>query len=324
METKANYVLIGAFTSLASLFILMFALWAAKFSSDREWQEYSVVFDEPVTGLTEGASVLYNGISVGTVKTLRLAANDPRRVSARIRLYADAPVKVDTRAKIATPSLTATPIIQLTGGSPNAQLLRVVDKSEAPLIRTEPSALQNIQDTANKLVQRVDTLVSDDNIARITASLQAIQDVTGTVAAERAQIAMLLRGLKENSDQLALVMGGANQAMTGVNRDLIDRLPALTAQLNASLDKIQATTENANSLVAENRGPIREFTQDGLAQIGPTMKELRATAREVRVLVDNLNQSPIGFIRGRGGVQEFDPATGVSTPVPPVQEAPAR
>ena len=316
METKANYVLIGAFTLLVSLFVLMFALWAAKYSSDREWQDYSVLFSEPVTGLAEGSSVAYNGISVGTVKLLRLDPQDPRRVTALLRLYADAPVKVDTFAKIATPSLTGAPIIQLTGGSPQAKLLREVDTSEAPLIKTEPSALQNIQDTANKLVQRVDTLVSEENIASIAASLRAIEDVTGTVAAERAQIALLMRGLKQNSDQLAAALNSTNSAINGVNRNLVDQLPALTARLDGSLVRLQEATGNANSLLAENRGPIREFTQDGLAQIGPTMKELRATAREVRILVDNLNESPIGFIRGRNGVREFDPATGVSTPVP--------
>lgn len=317
METKANYVLIGAFTLLVSLFVLMFALWAAKYSSDREWQDYSVLFSEPVTGLAEGSSVAYNGISVGTVKLLRLDPQDPRRVTALLRLYADAPVKVDTFAKIATPSLTGAPIIQLTGGSPQAKLLREVDTSEAPLIKTEPSALQNIQDTANKLVQRVDTLVSEENIASIAASLRAIEDVTGTVAAERAQIALLMRGLKQNSDQLAAALNSTNSAINGVNRNLVDQLPALTARLDGSLVHLQEATGNANSLLAENRGPIREFTQDGLAQIGPTMKELRATARELRILVDNLNESPIGFIRGRNGVREFDPATGVSTPVPP-------
>ena len=316
METKANYVLIGAFTLLVSLFVLMFALWAAKYSSDREWQDYSVLFSEPVTGLAEGSSVAYNGISVGTVKLLRLDPQDPRRVTALLRLYADAPVKVDTFAKIATPSLTGAPIIQLTGGSPQAKLLREVDTSEAPLIKTEPSALQNIQDTANKLVQRVDTLVSEENIASIAASLRAIEDVTGTVAAERAQIAMLLRGLKQNSDQLAVAINSTNGAINGVNRNLVEQLPALTARLDGTLLRLQDATGNANSLLAENRGPIREFTQDGLAQIGPTMKELRATAREVRILVDNLNESPVGFIRGRNGVREFDPATGVSTPVP--------
>ena len=51
--------------------LLLFALWAAKFSSDRNWRQYEVIFAEPVTGLTEGGSVQYNGIGVGTVDKLR-------------------------------------------------------------------------------------------------------------------------------------------------------------------------------------------------------------------------------------------------------------
>ena len=72
METRANYVLIGAFTVLTAVFLLLFALWAAKFSSDRDWDRYEVIFSEPVTGLTEGGSVQYNGIGVGTVDRLSL------------------------------------------------------------------------------------------------------------------------------------------------------------------------------------------------------------------------------------------------------------
>ena len=72
METRANYVLIGAFTVLATVCLLLFALWATKFSADRNWRKYEVVFTEPVTGLTEGGSVQYNGIGVGTVDKLSL------------------------------------------------------------------------------------------------------------------------------------------------------------------------------------------------------------------------------------------------------------
>ena len=92
METKANYVLIGTFTILVTVFLLGFALWAAKFSSDASWQRYQVIFNEPVTGLTEGSSVQYNGISVGTVEQLKLDARDPRRVQALLKLEADAPI----------------------------------------------------------------------------------------------------------------------------------------------------------------------------------------------------------------------------------------
>src|SRR4029079_7917424 len=92
METKANYVLIGAFTILTAVLLLLFGLWAAKYSSEKSWTEYAVIFHEPVTGLTEGSSVQYNGISVGTVESLRLAPDDPREVLARFELAGATPV----------------------------------------------------------------------------------------------------------------------------------------------------------------------------------------------------------------------------------------
>ena len=42
-----------------------------------------MIFNEPVTGLSEGSTVQYNGISVGTVQQLSLAPDDPRRVIAQ-------------------------------------------------------------------------------------------------------------------------------------------------------------------------------------------------------------------------------------------------
>ena len=55
METKANYVLIGAFTLGVVAFLLLFALWAARWSSQQAWDVYDVVFNEAVTGLSEAA-----------------------------------------------------------------------------------------------------------------------------------------------------------------------------------------------------------------------------------------------------------------------------
>ena len=77
METRANYVLIGAFTLVVSIALLLFGLWAAKYSSERSWQRYMIVFDEAVTGLSVGSPVQYNGISVGSIEKLSLDPQDP-------------------------------------------------------------------------------------------------------------------------------------------------------------------------------------------------------------------------------------------------------
>jgi phospholipid/cholesterol/gamma-HCH transport system substrate-binding protein len=96
METKANHVLIGAFTILITIMAVFFALWAANYSSNKQWDRYEVVFSEAVTGLGTGGIVQYNGINVGEVERLRLDPQDPRKVIARFRLQADTPVKIDT------------------------------------------------------------------------------------------------------------------------------------------------------------------------------------------------------------------------------------
>ena len=307
METRANYVLIGAFTILATVCLLLFALWAAKFSSDRNWREYQVVFTEPVTGLTEGGSVQYNGIAVGTVDRLSLAPEDARKVVALLKLKADAPVKVDTRAKLSQQGITGVPFIQLTGGSPQAALLERNDNGDIPIIRTEPSALQNIADTANRLVARMDELLSEQNIARISTTLQNLQDATDSIAGQKDDIAKLIVNAREVTDGLKVTISSANGAIDGIDRNLVDRLPALMDKLDATVAKLDSAAGNADALIAENRPAVKSFANDGLAQLGPTLAELRRLIRDLRNLSDRIEDKPARYLLGRDAPKEFEP-----------------
>ena len=307
METRADYVLIGGFTLLASIFLLLFALWAAKFSSDRNWREYQVVFSEAVTGLTEGGSVQYNGISVGTVDKLSLVPDDARKVVALLKLKADTPVKVDTRAKLSQQGITGVPFILLSGGSPQAALLEPGPNDEIPIIRTEPSALQNIADTANRLVERMDHLLSEENIRRISATLDNLEQATGSIAGQKEDIAALIVNAREVTDGLKLTVGKANGVIDGVDRNLIARLPALMDRIDSTVAKLDSTAGNANALIAENRPAINSFANDGLAQLGPTLAELRRLIRDLRNLSDRLEDRPASYILGRDAPKEFEP-----------------
>lgn len=307
METRANYVLIGGFTLLASIFLLLFALWAAKFSSDRNWREYQVVFTEAVTGLTEGGSVQYNGISVGTVDKLSLAPDDARKVIALLKLKADTPVKVDTRAKLSQQGITGVPFILLSGGSPQAALLEPGPNDEIPIIRTEPSALQNIADTANRLVERMDHLLSEENIRRISATLDNLEQMTGSIAGQKQDIATLIVNVREITDGLKVTVDSANGAIDGFDRNLVDRLPALMDKLDSTVANLDSVAGNANALIAENRPAVNSFANDGLAQLGPTLAELRRLIRDLRNLSDRLEDRPASYILGRDAPKEFDP-----------------
>lgn len=308
METKANYVLIGAFTIIVTLFLLLFALWAAKYSSEKSWREYAVIFNEPVTGLSEGSTVQYNGISVGTVQQLSLAPDDPRRVIAKLRLQADAPIKTDTRAKLSMTGITGSPIIQLTGGSPNSPALADAERSsDIPVIQTEASALQNIADTANRLVARMDQVLSDENVKHVSNTLANIESLTGSIADQREDLRALITNARKSSEQLSATLDTTNRAVESVDRELVNKLPGLIAKLDSTLTRLDSAATGANGILTDNRAAIRSFANDGLAQLGPTLSELRSLVRDLRRISDRLDNNPTRYLLGRDATKEFEP-----------------
>lgn len=310
METRANYVLIGAFTITVTIFGLLFALWAAKYSSDRSFQRYYVVFDEPVTGLSEGGSVQYNGISVGSIESLSLNPQDPRQVRARLKLDANAPVKVDTRAKLSQAGITGSPFIQLTGGNPDSPRLADSSDEEMPVILTEPSALQNIADTASHLVERLDRVLSEKNLAHIEKTLANIENITAALGGQNGgqnDLRALVRNARQASERLSTTLKTANRALDGIDRELVGQLPGLMQRLDASLRRLDSAAGGADAILNENRAAINSFANDGLAQLGPTLAELRALIRDLRRVTDGLGGGPARYLLGRDVPKEFQP-----------------
>ena len=307
METKANYVLIGAFTIIVGIGLLLFGLWAAKSSSERSFQAYQVVFREAVTGLSVGSPVQYNGIAVGSITKLSLAPNDPSQVIAQLRLDSSTPVKTDTTAKLAITSLTGPSIIQLSGGSPQSRALTEVDKRDVPVIRTSPSALQNITDTANRIVEKLDQVLSDKNVAAISSTLQNLQSISGDIANREAGVQALLVSARDAAQNLDRTLTTANGTLSDLDRHVVQQLPATLAKLDAALAKLDSAAGNADAILGENRQAINSFANDGLGQLGPTLGELRGLIRDLRQVSDRLEGNPARYLLGRDAPPEFEP-----------------
>lgn len=307
METRANHVLIGAFTLGVCIFAVLFALWAAKYTTEQSFREYDVVFQEAVTGLSVGSQVLYSGISVGAVRNLSLVRDDPRKVVARIRLSADTPVKTDTRAKLTLTGLTGTAVIQLTGGSPGSPALEPPEDARVATIPSEPSALQNIAATASEIVDRVNLLLSDENVARVTRTLEHLDQVSGSLAGEREEMATLIRSARSAADQLEKTLASADRTINNLDQGVVKELPAIVARLDRTLAELEKAGTTTNAMLSENRESIADFANDGLGQVGPTMRQLRGLIRELDDLVDKVETNPAGFILGREQPEEFEP-----------------
>jgi len=224
-------------------------------------------------------------------------------VIADVRINAETPIKVDTHAKISQDGLTGPTFIQLSGGSPNAALLVPGDRDERPVIATEPSALQNIADTANRLVTRMDQVLSDENVRRISASLDNIEKLTGSVAAQRQDLGQLIVNAREATEELKSTLVTTHGAVDRLDRDVIARMPAMMDKLDRTLSQLESTANNANGMIAENRAPLA----NGMQQLGPTLTELRSLVRDLRRVAGRLDSNPAGYVLGRQQPKEFVP-----------------
>ena len=90
METRARYILVGAFTLISVLAAMGFLLWLARVQINRTYAQYDIVFDT-VAGLSQASVVRYNGVDVGKVLTIALDRNDPALGRVRIEIFHPAP-----------------------------------------------------------------------------------------------------------------------------------------------------------------------------------------------------------------------------------------
>jgi phospholipid/cholesterol/gamma-HCH transport system substrate-binding protein len=313
METRAHHVLIGAFALGILVLAFLFVLWIGKLRVAREWDTYDIVFGEAVTGLTQGGAVQYQGIQVGEVRKLSLAADDPSKVIARVRVAGGTPVKTDTRAKLAFTGLTGVAIIQLTGGTREAPMLAAKNGEEVPRIIADTSALQkllasseDIVTIVNDLLLRLSKALNQENLDKVASTIDHLEKVTGRIAAHDPEIDKALADLASASASLKVTMAKSEQLVVKLdslaangNKILTGEAKEALATAKLSLESIRRFTDSANAMVEQNRGAIASFSTQGLQQIGPALNDLRATVRTLRDLSDQLKDDPASLVRGR-------------------------
>lgn len=314
METRANHVLIGLFTLTVLALLVGFALWAAKFASDSSWNQYDVVFSEAVTGLGIGGAVQFNGINVGEVRELRIDPKDPTKVLVRIRIKADTPIKVDTEAKLAFVGLTGITQIQLRSLNPGSKPLAPTESNPFPRIVAKESALSklfnttdDISTTATNVMLRLNETFSDKNIKHISQTLENLDKLSSTLASERRDIALIIRDARAAVAKLDSTLKSTDSIARKLDQGVVDQLPDLIAKLDKTLVQYEALGRNANRLIDDNEDAINNFSQQGLAQVGPAIAELRTLLKQLRQIAAELEQRPNALISGKSNTEEFKP-----------------
>jgi len=314
METRANHVLIGLFTLVTASLLIGFALWAAKFTSESNWNEYDVVFSEAVTGLGIGGTVQFNGISVGEVRKLKIDPTDPNKVLVRVRIKADTPIKVDTEARLAFVGLTGITQIQLKSLNAGSAALVPTGNNPVPRIIAKESAFSklfsstdDITTTATNVMLRLNQAFSDENIDSLGKTLANLEKISGSVADERQDIGLIIRDTRAAIAKLDSTLSSTDSIARKLDQGLADQLPDLIAKLDRTLVQYEALARNANRVIDANGDAIDNFSQQGLAQVGPAIAELRTLLAQLRRVAAQIEERPNALVTGKSTTEEFKP-----------------
>ena len=273
METKANYIVTGAFTLAVIFGVFGFIYWVQNTGGGGERDTYRVVFVGSVSGLRAGSTVLFNGMRAGEVTTLSLDAADPRKVDAVISLDRGIPVRADSKVKLEFQGLTGIAQIALSGGAPDAP--RLASAAGVPTIYADPNASADLTQAARDVLSRIDGLVSENETA-LHATLHNIESVTATLA--------------RNTERLDHVLAGVEN-LTGAGGDNRGEIGEAAASIRRLADNLDKRTEEISA-------GLSQFSNSGLKEFAAFAVDGRRTLAELNKAIKNIDQHPTRLIFG--------------------------
>ena len=160
METKANYVAVGAFVLACFIGLVVTIMWLAGAQYSQEYAYYQASFKGPVTGLGKGTVTRYNGIDVGRVTDLVFNPNDPQSVIVTLQVQPNLNIREDSIASIDSQGFTGASFVEISGGTAGAALLVAKEGQRYPVIRTKQSTFAQLEQSAPEVVAKLNVAAS--------------------------------------------------------------------------------------------------------------------------------------------------------------------
>jgi phospholipid/cholesterol/gamma-HCH transport system substrate-binding protein len=280
METKANYVAVGAFVLACVIGLVVTILWLAGAQYSQEYAYYQAYFKGPVTGLGKGTVTRYNGIDVGRITDLMFDPADPQRVIITLQVQPNLNIREDSVASIDSQGLTGGSFVEIAGGTASSPLLVAHEGQRYPVIRTKQSTFAQLQQSAPEVVaklnvaaSRLNDLLNDNNRRAIAHVLANLDETTETLAKRSADI--------------DATIANANKAMANL-ADASNQLRPTMGEVNLTVKKYGKVADDADAFI----------NGDGLAQLSDLIGEMRRTVSNLNQLSDQLNRKPTTLLFG--------------------------
>ncbi len=314
METRSNYVMVGAVTVALLAGTLIFIVWLAGLSN-KATKCYDIYFSQGVGGLNKGSNVTFSGVPVGQVTKISLLPNRPELVWVRITVDQQTPVLQGTTAQIHGVGFTGVSEIQLSGaqrGRPaitetglegNCPVIPTSSGGISALLNSAPELIDRIQ----RLTERLTELLSDKNQNSIADILENIDTTTRVLAQRAPEMADAVSDVRIAAHNAGLAAGNIAKLSDNTNRLITEQGQPAAQDLRKTIASVQQATDNLNAMISDARPGVQNFSKSTLPEAGRLVHDMRQLTQSLQGVSDRINQEGIGGTLGPQKLPDYKP-----------------
>lgn len=304
METRANYVAVGAFVLIMLAGAFVSAIWLLRIQFRAEYAYFETHFEGPVTGLGKGAAVRLNGIDIGRVEEIEFDPDDPKQVVVILEVRAGLFIHSDAVASLETQGLTGVSYVEITGGTKNAPALQAKEGARYPVMASKPSSFQAVINDAPEVVarlllisDRLADLLNDENRKAIGDMLADLRTTTGVLSKHSSDLDHTLTDVAAATHSLSDASSSLDDMLGKVDHD-IDKLDPILAGANDTVKKLDHMAGNLDSVIDQAKPQLHDLTTTGAAQLTQLLSEARTLVGNLNRVSAQLERDPTRFIFG--------------------------
>ena len=278
--------------------------------------------DISLTGLEIGSAVKYRGIRVGRIEDLYIDPNDITTVIVEISIEADVPIKKDTEAVLAYVGITGLKMIELQGGSNEAETLKsgeyiIAGRSLVDAISGQAEIImEKLEMILNNFTEITDIAHRDRYYRLVDNASDALGSVHSIIDTNQVNVYRTVRNLERFTNQLETFINTSNATLADIHEitesgkimrtvDNIEKISSELEQANLSelVAKLTEAVEQTNKTFTHLDLTLMKSRHDILSSTEILRESLEYFNEFTRLISENpsllLRSSPQEEIRGR-------------------------
>jgi phospholipid/cholesterol/gamma-HCH transport system substrate-binding protein len=313
METRSNYIMVGAVTVALLAGVLLFIVWLAGLSN-KETKCYDIYFSQGVSGLNKGSAVTFSGVPVGQVDKIALLPSRPEFVWVRIVVNRDTPVLQGTSAQIKGVGFTGVSEIQLDGAVRGSPPISQAGPQGCPVVPSSTSGLGALLNSAPELIERIQRLterltelLSDKNQDSISDILENIKVTTDELRKRSPELGDTIVEIKTASHNAGLAANNVAALTDSANRLVNEEGRPAAQDLRKAIASVQQAADNLNAVISDARPGVQNFSKSTLPEANRLVRELRDLSASLKGVSERVEQGGIGSAIGPEKLPDYKP-----------------